>query len=166
MPEPKEAVKIVLGDDWNASNTSLADDPDIHTGKYDQSSNNPQVTLTNVDENVQEGGDTGVSAITGRGGFVQDNVGTVQVDAWSDRAASDVNPKKLTREFAEEARRVLLETGTDIAQKLQGTKLDGTDLEWLLPQTPPDERPPEVDKSPTVYGYTLKAAYYYKASTD
>ena len=165
MPQPKIAAKLVLEKDWDASNTSLSDAPSIHTGRYDQGSENPQVTLTRVDENVQGGGETGVSGIDGRGGLVQDNIGMVQVDCWSDRAASEANPKKLTREFAEEVRRVLLGTGTDLAEKLEGTKLDGTDLVWLLPRTPPQERPPETDRSPTVFGYTVEAAYYYKTST-
>lgn len=164
MPEPKFAAKLLLENEWDASNTSIGSAPSIHTGKYDQSAEEPQVTVTTTSETVLGGGETGISFIQGGGGLGQDIDGFVQVNARSDRDAASTNPKKLTREFAEEIRRILLETGTDIAGKLAGTTLAGTELVHMTPQGPPTELPPETDRSPTVFAFVVEAGYYYQAT--
>ena len=164
MPQPKIAAKTILEDEWDASNTSISSPPEIHTGNYSQEAEEPQVSITSVSETAAEGGETGISAQSGGGDAVQDSVGDLQIDCWSDREANSVNPKKLTREMAEEARRILLGVGTDIRTKLSGTSLDGTELVQMTPATPPQERPPEVDRTPVVYGYLIEANYYYKAT--
>jgi hypothetical protein len=164
MPEPKEAAEIILRDEWDASNTSISSAPAIHTGNYDQGSEDPQVTITTVSETAPGAGTTGISAQTGGGALVQDSVGRLQIDCWSDRQEALPNPKQLTREMAEEVRRILLGVGTDVRTKLSGTKLDGTDLIQMTPRTPPAERSPETDRTPVVYGYLIEAGYYYKAT--
>ena len=164
MPQPKIAAKIILDDEWTPSNTSISFAPAIHTGNYDQQAEEPQISITTVSETAPGAGTTGISAQTGGGDAVQDSVGRLQIDCWSDRQATSVNPKQLTREMVEEVRRILLGVGTDIRTKLSGTKLDGTGLIQMTPRTPPQERSPEVDRTPVVYGYLIEANYYYKAT--
>lgn len=163
MPQPKVAVKLVLESNWDTSNTSISSVPSVHTGDYDQDAQEPQVTITGVSETARGGGETGVSAFSGSG-LMQENLGLLQVDTWSDRGASDVNPKKLTREFAEETRRILLSVGEDIESELSNTTLDPTDLIWMTARSPPQERSPETERSPVVYGYLVEAGYYYQTT--
>lgn len=78
-------VRDVLREQWDNSElvTPLTDD-DIHTGWYDDGKGYPQVTVTNPEEGVLDGGDTGVTGINGSGdGYVQHRNGTVLVNCWA-----------------------------------------------------------------------------------
>lgn len=89
MPEtisdPKLTVRDTLRDLWDNGvvHESLGN-RDIHTGWYDDGKGFPQVAVSNRDENVAGGGQTGFSAIAGDGaGGVQSRTGTVLVTAFA-----------------------------------------------------------------------------------
>jgi len=89
MPEtiadPKLTVRDILRTEWDNSavHTPLAD-TDIHTGWFDDGLGVPQVAVSNRDETVSGGGQTGFSAIAGDGsGGVQNRTGTVLVTAFA-----------------------------------------------------------------------------------
>jgi hypothetical protein len=89
MPEtitdPKLLVRDILRDEFDDTNVPVGlDQRDIHTGWYDDGKGFPQIAVSNRDENVAGGGQTGFTAIAGDGaGGVQNRTGTVLVTAFA-----------------------------------------------------------------------------------
>lgn len=151
MQDPKLTLKLLLADKWVAANTSDVT-PTIHTGWYDQKASHPQVTVTNADEGVLAGGDTGYSGIKADGsGPTKLMRGTVDVNCWSTRDAASINPKQLVFEFSEEVKRIVLANVTG-----------ATDLIWISWLGRLDQ--PDPDVTPTVFRYLCQVAYGYYAA--
>lgn len=89
MPEtiadPKLAIRDVLRELWdNGTVHTELGNRDIHTGWFDDGKGFPQVSVSNRDENVAGGGQTGFTGIAGDGaGGVQNRTGTVLVTAFA-----------------------------------------------------------------------------------
>lgn len=116
MPEtiqdPKLVVRDLLRDGWR--NTAVPTDvgmTDIHTGWYDGNKGFPQVAVSNRNESVAGGGQTGFNAIAGDGaGGVQDRTGTILVTvfAGSRDDYDDVGAEQLQAEMVgDEVSRVI-----------------------------------------------------------
>lgn len=114
--DPNLILYDVLRDGFDNSNTSLATAPNIHTGWYDYAAAAPQITVTNAEDSVVNGGATGYTGATGAGGGSQVRAGTALVNCWAGRRSdlkgagtggADLNPKAVSWEMAKEASRVL-----------------------------------------------------------
>ena len=67
----------------------------------------PQVTVTGLSEVVEGGGGSGYTGIGSDGTPSQLWRGTVQLDLWTTREATAINPKQLIFEFKEEVKRIV-----------------------------------------------------------
>lgn len=108
ITDPILTIKDLLKDNWNPANTSSVT-PTFSTGWWDESNTSPQVTITNPDDIAR--GTTGYTGIKSDGsGPTQEYDGEVDVGCWAvrDEDGHNVNPKKLTYEFKEEIRRILM----------------------------------------------------------
>jgi len=78
-------VRNLLRTEWDNSSLVISlSDTDIHTGWYDDGKGYPQVTVTNPEEGILAGGESGVTGIKGSGdGYVQHRNGTVLVNCWA-----------------------------------------------------------------------------------
>jgi hypothetical protein len=89
MPITVKDIKLLVRDllraNWdNTSAVEPVTSDDIHTGWWDASKDDPQVTVTSEEEGTLDGGDTGITGIKGNGsGYVQHRNGTVLVDCWA-----------------------------------------------------------------------------------
>lgn len=153
IQDPVITVEELLADNWNAGNTSIGYDPDIHTGWHSDDADSPQVTVTNPEESPLGGGETGFSAMDGAGGgAVQELSGTVNVDCWSDRdVEGGVNPKKLTYEFTEEVKRIV-----------DANRLTATDLR-LIAYLGRAFVPPGSEEHPPAFRYNCPINYLYES---
>lgn len=148
MQDPVLTILNLVSNGWDNTNTSISYDPAIHSGWHDTEANDPQVTVTHVEEGAS--GATGFSGIDPSGaGPTQDIDGTVAVNCWSDREVeSSVNPKKLTFEFTEEVKRIV-----------KNNTLSATDLRYISyggRNFRPDGR-----ADPTVFRYRVPVKYFY-----
>jgi len=107
MIDPKLEIKNLLEDEdnWDASNTSGIT-PEFSTGWWDDNNDLPQVTVTNDDETPEPLTTTGQTHIGSNDD--QNMSGRMDVNVWANRNSSDVNPKKLAKQFRDEARRIIL----------------------------------------------------------
>lgn len=153
MQDPKITFVNLLKNNWNNGNTSIASDPTIHTGWFDQQSKKYQITVTNPDEVAIDGGDTGYSGIAGDGTSpYQTFSGTVLTNTWTWRDPDDntkPNPKKLGREFAEEIKRII-----------RANYDDATDLNVIAFMNANEIV--ETDKKPPVFRYECELGYIYR----
>lgn len=81
----KLLVRDLLRDNWdNTQSVEPVTSDDIHTGWWDATKADPQVTVTSDEEGPLYGGETGVTGIKGNDtGYVQHRNGTVLVDCWA-----------------------------------------------------------------------------------
>lgn len=93
----KLVIRDLLTNQWDATETVLDSQPDIHTGWYDYDAGTPQVTITNVNHFTIGGGNTGLNAMPSGSGQTPDKrTGTILVNAWSGtRENVSQNPKKI-----------------------------------------------------------------------
>ena len=105
---PEVVAHNLLRDNWDSTNTSNVT-PLIHHGWVDLGADEPEVTISDPDENVLGGGETGYSGLSADGSPVQDFTGTVTINVWTDRKRSNVNPRKLAWEMRCEVGRILHE---------------------------------------------------------
>jgi hypothetical protein len=109
------ALRDLLSAEWTPGNTRLSDAPRVHTGWYDTGSSGQQVTVTNPEGGVVNGGDTAATG-GGAGGASQVRAGTVLVNCWAGSredcrgvgdGGRDVNPKSAAYSMAVEAHRIV-----------------------------------------------------------
>lgn len=151
MKDPTLTVHDLLNNNWDNSNTSVSYDPNIHTGWVDTEASTPQVTVSTADELAAPGNQTPFSGIDPSGaGPTQDISGTLHANCWSSwNWESDVNPKKLTFEFAEEVERIVT-----------NNQLSAADLQYIGY----GGRRFLVDENvePTVFRYDVTVEYFYE----
>lgn len=164
---PIVIVKNLLVTGWDATNTPLADAPRFHTGWYDFGSSDPQVTVTNPESSVVNGGDTGQTAGTGDGGVSQVRAGTVLVNAWAGTRddlegagtnGGDVNPKDAAYQMAAEVHRI-------IQSNAQGTSTATGDPELTSLGADATRRVVDTDVDPVVYRYEVTVRFSYVVRT-
>lgn len=158
--EPDKIIYDLLRTNWEHTNTTYSSDPKFQTGWYDFGSDAPQVSVTEPGDSVINGGDTGITALTGSGGVVQRRVGETYATCWSGtfddtRAAGAGNPKNAAFQMANEARRILLKYAN-------GTrKTDGSKQLWSIAPGEVQRRTNEGD-DPTVFRYEVTVIYTYE----
>lgn len=144
IQDPKISIKDLIDNNWDTSNTSISSKPTITTGWWDNSNENPMVTISGAEESPIGGGTTGFSGIEP----TKELEGSLQVDCWSDRNATTVNPKKLTFEFSDEVKRIIDENHDQ-----------ATDLRYVT-FLGRQERP-DASETPTLYRYICTVGYDY-----
>lgn len=159
-------IKDLLSANWNAANTSLADDPHVHTGWWDWGRDAPTVTVTNPNVNPVGGGATGLTHLTGDGRAGQEMSGFCLVNGWGgtyDTPAiddNDLSPKVVAWEFCKEIRRILLENAS-------GTLADDGTPALLSAAPGPHRRIVETfeeQEHPTLFRYEVEATFTYVES--
>lgn len=116
--DPTVTIYNILTANWDATQTSLAEAPEIHTGFYSRDQSLPAVTLTGGNEGVINGGDTGFTGwnpSTGAG--VQRLSGAVTIDCVAGTRedceglgtnGKDLNPKLVRWELYDHATTILM----------------------------------------------------------
>ena len=157
MPEnvtdPKLLIRDLLRADWDNGNvpTDLSE-TDIHTGWFEDGKGFPQVAVSNRDESVANGGDTGYSAIAGDGaGGVQDRTGTVLVTAFAG-SREEYSQRGLERLQAEDM-------GDEIA-RIMGHHQSPD--EYLSLAVGPRTDIVDQESSPTEYAVQVQMRYIWK----
>ena len=119
--DPKVKIWQLIDNEWWEPETDYAGTPDVHTGWYDNNSGTPQITVTNNEEFVIGGGNTGHTAISHENNLSQLRRGEMLVNCWSGtredlRGASDtnsdINPKKLSYQMASHSFDILADHGS------------------------------------------------------
>lgn len=106
--DPKEDIKDIILNNWDNTNTSISEDPRVHTGWWNKSwDDQAQISVSDPDENVFGGGQTGFSAMTGSGQGMKIMTGSVRVNCWAHHDMYDVNAKQLSFEMSEEVKRII-----------------------------------------------------------
>jgi len=160
--EPIVYLRDALKADWDNTNTSLTEDPRIHTGWYDESSTSPQITITNPNENAINGGNTGYSGMNPSSGSASQIIdGVAIVNSWAGTredlqgegsGGADINPKQLRWEMKEEIERIARSYSS-------GYTSGGTlQLTYIVPRNSTaivetDDRPHAVYRYETRVGY-------------
>lgn len=156
--DPTVTLWKLISNNWDVSNTSLADTPEIQTGWYDRGQKLPAICLTGGEEGAINGGDTGYTGWNPSNGMgVQRLSGAVTIDCVAGTredckgiasGGGDLNPKKVRWELYEEVARILMtyQTGGDLRTLAPG---EGTSIV--------DENA-EVDTEP-VYRRQLRVKY-------
>lgn len=166
--DPIIIVRNLLINNWNSNNTVLADDPKIHTGWYDFGSSDPQVTVTDTEEGVMDGGVTGHTAGTGNGGVVQYRVGQMLVNCWAGTYedmegqganGSDVSPKAASYDMANEVHRIMQENAS-------GTTDDSGNKQLHSLSTTDAQRMADDNRDPTIFRYQTIVEYTYSSKTE
>lgn len=114
---PELKIRTLLLDNWVPANTSNIT-PKIHTGWYNTAWNTtPQITITDPQDIIHLGGDTGISAFTGGGDLVRFVFTDVLVVPWAHREMVDsngstfkslsINPKQFVWEVSNEIQRII-----------------------------------------------------------
>ena len=114
-PDPPDDLSKLIRAEWNPANTyDLA--PACHTGWYDTNRGGQQITVTNPDESVINGGETGFTSLRGDGSPSQLWGGEVYVNTWAGTRedcrglhpdGGDLNPKALATALRDEATRII-----------------------------------------------------------
>lgn len=166
--DPQIIVYDLLNNNWDESNTVLADPPKFQTGWYDHGSSDPQVSITNAEEGVIQGGSTGQTAGTGGGGVAQYRTGQILVNCWAGTyddmegkgsGNSDVSPKEAAYDMAAEVHRILQANGsgtTDDQGNKQLHSLAASDARRLV----------EDERDPSVFRYEVVAEYSYATKSE
>jgi hypothetical protein len=165
LDDPQVVIKNYLRDAWTASDV-LGVTPDIHTGWLDDEGTNPELTVTNPDENPVA---TPFDAIDPSGaGPVQSRVGTVMVSAWASRKRTEgltdsesgqtpINPKKLAYRMKDHAQDL-------VSDNYNATDANGNDTDlqalWPGPASKTVEDPDDVDE--VLVRYTFFVGYRYQ----
>ncbi len=106
--DPKEDIKDLLKNNWDNTNTSISEDPRFHTGWWNGSySGQAQVTVSDPDENVLAGGQTGFTGMSNDGAGTKIMTGNVDVNTWAHHDMYSVNAKQLSFEMSEEVKRII-----------------------------------------------------------
>ena len=85
ITDPRLQIRDLLRTNWDNSQMlmNLSDD-EIHTGWFDANRDFPQVTVTDTEEGVVNGGESGVTGLKGDGtGVTQHRNGTVTINCWA-----------------------------------------------------------------------------------
>jgi len=151
LKDPKVAIRDLLVANWDTANTILDSVPSIHTGWFNgQRLNTPQVTVTDPNENILDGGNTGFSAIGGgsTGGRVKFIIGNLTVGTWAHQRMIDgVNAKALSFDLSEEVRRII---NVHIH--------DAEDMEWVSWDGRSERINPTED--PVLFRYDTLVTYF------
>lgn len=153
VQDPKLAVRDLLREAWDNDEVPVGlDDPDIHTGWYDDGRGFPQIGISNRTERTLNGGETGFSAIAGDGsGPIQDRTGTVLVTAFAGSKEA-YEQRGLERLQAEDM-------GDQIARIIGANYAPDA---YLSLSVGPREDLIDTDASPTEYGVQLSVRYIWK----
>lgn len=163
---PKVIVLDVLQRDWNAQalvdarswaiDGSFRDDRWIHTGWYDDSNPNPQVTISGVSED--NGSPTGWTSINPRTGDPTSwEDGRVYADVWvrGDRDTTDgINPKQYASQLAQRVELV-------IGHNAEGTTYNGQRELYRL-GTGQKREPNAPEQDPVDHRYRVPVLYGYR----
>lgn len=165
---PVVIIRKLLIDNWDSSNTALADNPKFQTGWYDHGSDDPQVSITDTEEGVLMPGSTGHSAGTGGGGVAQYRSGQVLVNCWAgtyddmkDKGdnGEDVSPKQASWHMAKEVHRITQNNGsgtTNDEGKKQLHSLASVDTRRVV----------DDDRDQAVFRYEVTVQYTYSTKTE
>ena len=154
MPEtvtdPKLVVRDIIRDGWDDTNVPVGlSTRDIHTGWFNDGKGFPQVAVSNRDENVAGGGETGFTAIAGDGaGGVQNRTGTVLVTAFAG-SREEYDSRGLERLQAEEM-------GDEVSRVIGGTQSPG---DYLTLSVGPRTDLIDTDANPTEYAVQYQIRY-------
>lgn len=145
---PPLEVRNVLRENWDASNMSLDASPYVHTGWYDDTSGDEQVT---VDRLTETGAISGLDAETGNP--VVDVIGSVMVGCWGGELVDETpNAKQIAHEFREEVRRIIhgyMDGIKDGNGNRKISRLGDEGATWV----------PDTDRNPPVVRYDVSVAY-------
>ena len=114
---PELKIKSLLLTNWNPANTSNVT-PKIHTGWYNHSwGSTCQLTITDPNDSVMRGGETGITAFSGLGTLKRFVFSDMIVAPWASREMTDdngnsfdsagINPKSLVEEMSQEVKRII-----------------------------------------------------------
>ncbi len=153
VTDPKLVVRDLLRDSWDNDDVPVElDDPDIHTGWYDDARGFPQIGVSNRDERTLGGGDTGFSAIAGDGsGPIQDRTGTVLVTAFAG-SREEYEQRGLERLQAEDM-------GDQISRIIGANPSPD---EYLSLAVGPRQDLVDTDSNPTEHGVQFSVRYVWK----
>lgn len=85
ITDPRLKIRNLLRENWdNTEMVESLNSDDMHTGWYDANRGFPQITVTDTEEGVVGGGESGVTGLKGDGsGVTQHRSGTVTVNCWA-----------------------------------------------------------------------------------
>lgn len=163
--DPTLIIYNLLKDNWDKSNTPLADDPRFTTGWYNKASTDPQISITGMQETVAQGGQTGQTGGTGAGGVAQHRSGILFVNAWAGSYddmedagpnGTKVSPKAASYQMGREVHRIIQEHATGTS-KDDGSKqlhsMSASDMRSLID----DDVVPAIFRSETLVQFTYSS---------
>ena len=150
ISDPKLKIRDLLRAGWDNTDVPVGlDESDIHTGWYDDGKSFPQVAVSNRNENVSGGGQSGFSGIAGDGsGGVQNRTGTVLVTSFAG-SREDYDSNGLAQFQAEEM-------GNAISRIIGANQSPG---EYLTLSVGPREDLIDTDSNPTEYAVQFQIRY-------
>jgi hypothetical protein len=110
-------IRDLLDNNWDKSNTDNIK-PEITTGWWNETRFDNMVTVTAMDENVADGGQTGYFGMVSGSTGARLMVGTLQVDCWSDadQFSGSTNAKDVVYNFSEEVDRIITNNTLDTSE--------------------------------------------------
>lgn len=150
ISDPKLVIQDLLRTGWDNTNVPVGlDADDIHTGWYDDGKGFPQVAISNRNEYVSRGGESGFSAISGDGsGGIQNRNGTVLVTSFGG-SREDYDEVGLERFQTEEM-------ATEVSRILSANQSPG---EYLMLSVGSREDLIDTDSNPTEYAVQFQIRY-------
>ena len=152
---PEVVIRNLLRDDqnWDADQT-LGVTPNIHHGWVDLEDEQPQITVSNPDEQPIDGGATGYAGINPDSGTPTQRIrGVMQVNVWVANDWTDHNARQLSYHMKEMVRTIIEENADGADSDLSYLSYNGSDRR-------PDENDDPVGPDmvwryqiPVVYGY-------------
>lgn len=150
VTDPKLVVRGILRDNWdNSAVPTDLSEHDIHTGWFEDGKGFPQIAVSNRDENVSGGGETGFRAIASDGsGGVQSRTGTVLVTCFAG-SREDYDQSGIERYQAEQ----MADTVSTIIGRNQSPD------EYLTLSVGPRQDLIDTESSPTEYAVQFQMRY-------
>lgn len=151
MNDPEIEFYDLLTNNWDASRTVLASEPNFTTGWYSQGSDDPVVSITGAEESEVTGSASGYTTIKGDG-TGPDSVmnGIVMLNSWASQRQTTENPKAVVHSLRNEVIRV-------INANYQQTQYQNIGVRASTKLA-------EDDQDPVMYRYEVEAAYQYTES--
>lgn len=149
MNDPLLEFKDLFETNWNAANTVLSSAPYIHTGWYENGSDEPQLTITSPEEQEATGSPTGWTGIGGDGsGPTRQVDGTAYGNVWCNENQSAHNPKQVVWDLRQEALRIVFDN-------VESTQ-------WQFIALGEVQKIVEDDQDPVMHRYELPLGYYFE----
>lgn len=161
--DPVIIVYDLIRNNWNNANTPLGSDPKFSTGWYDYGSSDPQITVTDSEEGVVQGGITGHSASTGDGGVAQYRNGILLVNCWGGSYddltgagpnGEDVSPKDAAYQMANEVHRIMQDNASGTSDSNGNKQLHSLGADAT-------RRIVEEEADPSIFRHEVTVLYTY-----